>query len=160
MDLGERLETAFKVLLKNHTRAVVIGTDSPLLSRRAILIALEELRASDAVLGPCADGGFYLIGLRRSAPGLFDNMRWGSEWAFEDMRNKVQENGISCRVLASIEDVDRPEDVERLKDVFLSSAMARRQSPSTWRFIDEFFALNPLPSRRKKEKPNTPISRS
>lgn len=157
-DLGERLENAFRVLLKTHTGALVTGTDSPLLSHRALLNALEKLRASDAVLGPCPDGGFYLIGLRCHVPGLFNGVRWGSEWAFEDMRAKLQAHDFSCHILASVEDVDRPEDVERVKEILASSTAARRQSPSTWRFLREFFALKQLPRRRKKEKLNPPAT--
>ena len=157
-DLGERLEFAFEALLKSHTRAVVIGTDSPLLSRRALVTALEKLRALDAVLGPCPDGGFHLIGLRRHLPGLFDGVRWGSELAFEDMQASLSAHGLSCRILDSIDDVDRPEDVERLKDEFIASAAVRRRSPSAWRFLREFFALKPAPKKRKKEKPGPPAS--
>ena len=67
-DLGERLEGAFRFLLRRHPAAVVIGTDSPLLSGRLLRIALGELRVCDAVLGPCPDGGYYLVGLRPGRP--------------------------------------------------------------------------------------------
>jgi uncharacterized protein len=157
-DLGERLDNAFKTLLKNHGSALVMGTDSPPLTRRVLLTALEKLRASDAVLGPCPDGGFYLIGLRRHVPGLFDGVRWGSESAFEDMRASLSTHGVSCRILEAIDDVDRPGDVERIKDEFIASAAARRKSPSAWRFLREFFALQPIPKKRKKQKPASPTT--
>lgn len=140
--LGERLEAAFQTLLRRHPRALVTGTDSPLLSGRTWLQALEKLRVSDAVLGPCPDGGFYLIGLRRPANGLFEKVRWGSESAFEDMRANLQTQGLSCSILDPVGDVDRPEDVVRLKDALQSSAASRRLAPSTWRFLQEFYALD------------------
>ena len=77
-DLGERVERAFRQVLRGHRAAVIVGTDSPLLSPRLMRLALAELRVCDAVLGPCPDGGFYLVGLRRIVPGLFRGVRWST----------------------------------------------------------------------------------
>ena len=155
-DLGARLESAFEALFKHHDRALVTGTDSPLLAGRVLLRALEKLRASDAVLGPCPDGGFYLVGLRRLTPGLFEGVRWGSEWAFEDMRANLQTHGFSCLILETVEDVDRAEDVARLKDLLAASAASRRVAPSAWRFLRDFFALEVQGKKRKMERPSNP----
>jgi rSAM/selenodomain-associated transferase 1 len=64
-NLGVRLERAFRFLLRHHAVVVIFGTDSPLLRLRILRLAIAKLRDSDAVLGPCPDGGYYLIGLRR-----------------------------------------------------------------------------------------------
>ena len=63
-DLGARLERAFRQMLRHHAAAIVIGTDSPLVPLRVLRLALSELRICDAVLGPCPDGGYYVVGLR------------------------------------------------------------------------------------------------
>jgi len=63
-DLRERLERAFRALLRKHERVIVIGTDSPLLYPRLLRLPLSELRVSNSVLGLCPDGGYYLIGQR------------------------------------------------------------------------------------------------
>jgi uncharacterized protein len=151
-DLGARLENAFHDLFKHHARALVTGTDSPLVAGRDLLRALESLHASDAVLGPCPDGGFYLVGFRRMTPGLFDGVRWGSEWAFQDMRSNLQAHGFSCELLSEVEDVDRAEDVERLKDVLAGSAACRRVAPSAWRFLRDFFALKGRGRNGRRER--------
>lgn len=140
-DLGQRLERAFRELLRRHQRALVIGTDSPTLPERVLLQALHALRGFDAVLGPCPDGGFYLIGLRRLADGAFEGVRWGSESAFEDMRANLVARNFSCSILKPLPDVDRPEDVEKLSSELESSRTARKLSPSTWQFLKEFFVL-------------------
>ena len=62
--LGARLERAFRQMLPRHALAIVIGTDSPLVPLRVLRLALSELRICDAVLGPCPDGGYYVVGLR------------------------------------------------------------------------------------------------
>jgi uncharacterized protein len=159
-DLGERLENAFRAILKHHRRVLVTGTDSPLLSGRNLLQAFEKLRVSDAVIGPCPDGGFYLIGFRRTENGLFKNVRWGSERAFEDMRANLQSRGFSCAILGAVDDVDRAEDVERLKDALVESAAARRLAPSSWRFLREFFALKAAGRRARKIDSSAPPAES
>src|SRR5205807_9524580 len=62
--LGARLERAFRQMLRRHPAAIVIGTDSPLVPVTVLRLALSELRICEAVLGPCPDGGYYLVGLR------------------------------------------------------------------------------------------------
>jgi uncharacterized protein len=159
-DLGERLADAFRALLKRHRRVLVTGTDSPLLSRQGLLRALERLRASDAVLGPCPDGGFYAVGLRRLEKGLFENVRWGSASAFQDLLANLKTRDFSFAIVGSVEDVDRPEDVERLKAALVESAAARGLAPSTWRFLRDFFALKAAPRRVRKEKSKPPPTES
>ena len=109
-DLGERLENAFRRLLRLHSSCVVIGTDSPLFPARILRQALGELRACESVLGPCPDGGYYLIALRRPAnpatlQSIFRKVRWSTAFAFSDtLRNLLQED-LSCSVLEACADV-------------------------------------------------------
>lgn len=142
--LGERLEKAFRRLLRFHPSAVVVGTDSPMLAPHLLRAAFAELRVCEAVLGPCPDGGFYLIGLRRWARELFRGVRWGSALARRDVLERMARSGLSCAMLEPCADVDLPADVERLKAQMLSSPAARRLAPCTWSFVKDFFAL---PSR-------------
>jgi uncharacterized protein len=140
-DLGARLDAAFRQLLRRRPCAVVVGTDSPALAERVLLRSIEKLQACDAVLGPCPDGGFYLIGLRRITSGLFSGVQWGSDSAFRDMQANLEASGFTCSILEPLPDVDRPDDVERLKDELVESRAARRCAPSTWKFLKEFFVL-------------------
>jgi hypothetical protein len=145
--LGERLENAFRKLLHRHPCAVVLGTDSPLLPPRILREALRELRICDAVLGPCPDGGYYLIGLRRPRVGgmpggMFRGIRWGTRFAFGDTLRRLLRYGFPCSVLESLEDVDRPEDVQHLREKLTHSRAARRLAPATWRFLKDLVALS------------------
>ena len=135
-DLGERLERAFHQLLRCHWRALVIGTDSPELSARALRQALQELRCCDAVLGPCPDGGYYLIGLRRLKRGLFRGVRWGTSFAFRDTLRNLIERHFSCSVLEPLLDIDRPADFRRLSKSLSLSPQLRRLAPATWSFVN------------------------
>ncbi len=136
--LGERLERAFRQLLCRHGSAVIIGTDSPTMPPQTLREALGELRFCDAVLGPCPDGGYYLIGLRRLRLGMLRGIRWGSAFAFRDTLRQLLQQGFSCSVLGTFRDVDRPGDVERLRRALVQRRGARRVAPSTWRFFKQY----------------------
>jgi rSAM/selenodomain-associated transferase 1 len=139
--LGQRLERAFRELLRRHGAAVVIGTDSPTLSPRLLRVALGELAACDAVLGPSPDGGFYLVGLRRAVADkireVFRGVRWGSSSAFRDALGNLRRCGFACAVLEPCADVDRPADFRRLVRELARSRSLRRRSPAVWRFVKE-----------------------
>jgi hypothetical protein len=139
-DLGERVENAFRRLLRFHPSCVVIGTDSPLFPARILRQALEELRACESVLGPCPDGGYYLIALRRPADprrlwNIFRNVRWSTAFAFSDTLRSLLRQGLSCSVLEACPDVDLPRDLQRLKEDLTRNRQARRLAPGTWRFL-------------------------
>lgn len=158
-NLGARLENAFGQLLSRHTAAIIIGTDSPLVPARTLLVARRELEWCEAVLGPCPDGGYYLIGLRRFAPGLLRCVRWGSAFAFRDTLERLLRRGFSCAILGLFPDVDRPRDLERLRAEMIKSQSARGLAPATWHFVREDFAIRggfrPCPRRvrvRRRQK--------
>ena len=145
--LGQRLEDAFRWLLRSHTAAVVIGTDSPLVPASVLRQALSELRVSDAVLGPCPDGGYYLVGLRRHTKGILRGVRWGSAWAFRDTLESLLGRGYLVSVLEPFPDVDRPRDLRRLKQELALNPAARRLAPATWRFLLDRSPGGPVHSR-------------
>jgi uncharacterized protein len=164
-DLGERLEGAFRRLLRRHWRALVIGTDSPELSRRGLRQALNELRWCDAVLGPCPDGGYYLIGLRRLEKDLLRGVRWGTSFAFQDTLHNLLKSHFSCSVLEPLLDIDRPADFRRLSKSLSLRPQLRRLAPATSSFVNRReSAQDAIPgsraqSRRRAEtrrKPNCP----
>jgi rSAM/selenodomain-associated transferase 1 len=139
--LGQRLERAFRWLLRRHGAAVVIGTDSPALSPCLLRVALGKLAACDAVLGPSPDGGFYLVGLRRAAADkireVFRGVRWGSRSAFRDALENLRRCGFACAILEPCADVDRPADFRRLARELARSRSLRRRAPAVWRFVKE-----------------------
>lgn len=136
-NLGTRLERAFGKLLQQHPSVIIIGTDSPAFAPSMLRLALQELRTTDAVLGPCPDGGYYLIGLRRTVRGLFSKVRLGSEFAMQDTLGSLLAHGFSCSVLEPYPDIDLPSDLVNLKISLTRKPASRRLMPQTWRFLSK-----------------------
>jgi hypothetical protein len=114
-DLGKRLETAARSLLESaHESVIFLGSDCPHLDPALLLQSAEQLRHCQVVIGPSADGGYYLLGLRRLHPALFHNIEWGTETVLGETIKRLQEQGIDFRLLAESFDLDRPEDLKRL----------------------------------------------
>ncbi len=112
-DLGSRMYAAFKhAFLAGVDRAILVGTDLPRLNHKLLEQALEALRDNDVVLGPACDGGYYLIGMKRLHPSLFQDVQWGTYEVLTRTLGIAQRNGLSVQLLETMVDVDRPEDLE------------------------------------------------
>jgi rSAM/selenodomain-associated transferase 1 len=111
-DLGERVARGFDAAFASgNQRVVVIGTDCPELDEPLLAQAFGALEQSDLVLRPARDGGYYLIGLNRSAPGLFRGIPWGSEQVLSATWSCAAGLGLRHTLLPPLDDVDRPTDL-------------------------------------------------
>lgn len=113
-DLGQRLERVLTRALRERGSAIAIGADSPGLPRRLLEHARGALASGEAVLGPCDDGGFYLLGLTRCPRGLLQDLPWSEPDTFVRTLERLHERDITTRVLEPWFDVDRTPDLERL----------------------------------------------
>lgn len=135
--LGERLSRVCDALFQQGFFAVIlIGADSPTLPAERIIDARDALRSRDAVIGPADDGGYYLLGLARRAPSLFEEIDWSTESVFAQTLAKIDGAGLSCARLPTHYDVDVPEDLARL-EAELDAPEARTLAPRTARVMDE-----------------------
>jgi hypothetical protein len=115
-DLGDRMGCALRVTLQRSRFAILIGTDCPSRTGDDLRKALLFLReGSQAVIGPSEDGGYVLIGLSEYSPALFSGIPWGTQAVMEETRNRLSTLGWQWKELSERWDVDRPEDVERLR---------------------------------------------
>ena len=97
---------------------LVIGTDCPVLSAAHLREAARSLADRDAVLIPVEDGGYVLIGMKSPAAGAFAGIDWGTPQVMAQTRQSLATMGWRWAKLATLWDVDRAEDVERLAAMF------------------------------------------
>jgi rSAM/selenodomain-associated transferase 1 len=128
-DVGERMYRAFKRVLRSHAHVVLVGSDCPALRPADLRGAVRALReGADAVLAPAEDGGYPLIGLRRVSRRLFDGIPWGGPEVLAQTRRRLKGLRWRWRELRTVWDVDRPEDVARLRRSRLLAPKSRRTS--------------------------------
>ncbi len=114
-DLGERLEKILRLALKRRTAVLAIGADSPGLPAAFLEDARKALRESDAVLGPSADGGFYLIGLKDCPAGVLGGIQWSHSSTLAETAARLEQYGLKTTRIGEWFDVDTPADLERLR---------------------------------------------
>lgn len=111
-NLGSRMYHA----LRRYPCAVLIGSDCAALRPADLRAAARALReGADAVLAPAEDGGYPLIGLRRVSRRLFEGIPWGGPQVLAQTRRRLQALGWRWKELRTLWDIDRPEDVARLR---------------------------------------------
>jgi len=113
-DLGDRMAR----LLRSQPPglACIIGGDIPAVRPRHIARAFAALGRNDAVFGPAPDGGYWLIGLKRSAPpppGFLHDVRWSTPHALTDSRASLP--GARIALIDTLQDIDTGADLRALQ---------------------------------------------
>ena len=117
-DLGERMANAFEwAFNQGYPKVIGIGTDLWDLNQGIIEGALSALDSTNVVLGPAKDGGYYLIGMRKFYPELFQNKKWGSQDVFEDTLNDLQSKRVAF--LKEKSDIDTYKDLGAHLDLLI-----------------------------------------
>lgn len=126
--LGERLIHAVDQTYRlNPGPMLVIGTDLPGLTPELLKEAVTLLRDQDIVLGPAADGGYYLIGLQSPLPALFQNIPWSTSGVWDATVRALAEAELSFAQLPILRDLDTPDDLRRfLAEPTMLSSYFRR----------------------------------
>jgi len=109
-DLGERMLRLLGGAPKGPT--VIVGTDIPGLKAAHIARAFHLLGDNDAVFGPCLDGGYWLVGLKRNtspSPTMFRNVRWSTPYALADSVATL--SGRRVAMADTLADVDTAADL-------------------------------------------------
>ncbi|WP_048185367.1 TIGR04282 family arsenosugar biosynthesis glycosyltransferase [Methanoculleus sediminis] len=122
-DLGERLDNVTATLFsRGATAAVLCDSDSPTLPGRCLEEAFGRLDEADVVIGPCDDGGYYLIGMRKHVPRLFEGIPWSSARVTQRTVRIAERLDLSVSLLEPWYDVDTAADLDRLcREVAASS---------------------------------------
>ena len=111
-DLGERMEMAFKkAFSEGYSKVVLIGSDLLDLEKEDLKKAFLALNEHDYVLGPAADGGYYLIGMTQMNFEVFQNKDWGTSQVFEQTLQGLKEQKLA--LLEVRNDIDTFEDMRQ-----------------------------------------------
>jgi rSAM/selenodomain-associated transferase 1 len=110
-DLGTRMRRIFAALPPGPV--IIVGSDIPALRAAHVAEAFKCLGNADAVFGPALDGGYWLIGLKRTrgVPRIFAGVRWSSPHALADTLASLKAMRIAFA--ATLGDVDSAEDFRR-----------------------------------------------
>jgi rSAM/selenodomain-associated transferase 1 len=115
--LGDRLSMAFSERFFFHRtqKIIAIGVDDPRLSRAAIDHSFALLDSCEWVVGPAADGGYYLIGCRATAfnTAIFSEVEWGTDRVLQQTLERIRQRGNTVAILPLRSDVDVVEDLHR-----------------------------------------------
>ena len=104
-DLGLRLARAAETL-----PVLLLGADIPGLTPEHLISAVKALSKAPAVIGPAADGGYWLLGLAHAVPGAFGGIAWGTSAVFAATLARLPDDTVQFPVLS---DIDTPEDLAR-----------------------------------------------
>lgn len=121
-DLGVKMKNAFQhVFRQGYDKAVIIGTDCYELTYAHMNQAFDQLQSNDVVFGPSNDGGYYLLGMNRFIPQLFENKPWSTP---EVLHYSVMDcNRLRKRysLLPVLIDIDEWEDLQKFPELIETS---------------------------------------
>ena len=138
-DLGIRMRKAFQVLFgKGYEKVAIIGSDFPHISEKIIVQTFNNLNKNDCVLGPAADGGYYLIGLKTIFNSIFENIDWSTEKVYQQTLEKAQQNNIKIKNLEIQYDVDTMKEIKQLYIDLQNMDITLRNFPkNVWQFLQK-----------------------
>jgi rSAM/selenodomain-associated transferase 1 len=139
-DLGERLDHLLSnALAGGAAQAVVMDSDSPTLPAAYVAEAFGRLDGdADVVLGPCDDGGYYLIGLKRPQPRLLREVQMSMPFVVRDTLALAEALGLKVALLPAWYDVDTAAELERLRAEL--AAASEQTAPHTRAVLAEIGA--------------------
>ena len=138
-DLGERLQNCFqKGFRLGFKKLIVIGSDSPDLPQKIINDSFQALDEYDSVIGPCDDGGYYLLGFKSNSyiQDAFQKIKWSTSTVFEKTIDILNKKSLKNYVLPKLSDVDTIED---LKNLYHRNKKTDFKNSNTMKFIEEYF---------------------
>ncbi len=137
--LAGRLEHVLSQALRaGFGRVAAINTDSPTLPAAYLEQAFDRLAdpGVDVVLGPCEDGGYYLIGWKQAHSFLIRNVEMSTPRVLADTLELAEARGLCIELLPAWYDIDRPEDLRRLRaELQTDPALAQHTSAALQRLL-------------------------
>lgn len=111
-DIGECLsQTLSGLLAEGYPAAIALNSDGPSLPQAYLRRAVGLVQEADVVIGPSADGGYYLIGMKRPHPELFRGVAWSTDRVTAQTLERAASLGLRVAQLPPWYDVDTIADL-------------------------------------------------
>jgi hypothetical protein len=119
-DLGQRMAASFEqAFATGAERVVLTGSDIPGLEHWSVAAAFAELVEAPVVIGPAADGGYYLLGMRAPGADLFTGVAWSTEAVLDQTLDRAAAHRLDVAYLPQRVDLDTGADFVWWKDRLL-----------------------------------------
>jgi rSAM/selenodomain-associated transferase 1 len=133
--LGDALLTGMRRTLAERDAALLVSSDVPGTPAGSLGAALTALRGgADVVLGPCHDGGYWLVGMREVHAAPFADIPWSTGDVLRTTLARCRAAGLGVTLMETWRDVDTPDDLAAL------AAAADVPGPRTKEFIAQLVA--------------------
>ena len=144
--LGAALADAFRShMAEGFERVVLIGSDNPTLPPEIVRAAFDGLDRYELVIGPSADGGYYLVGMRRPYLDIFEGITWSTEVVYQQTLERAAHLDLRVVSLPEWYDVDTAADLARLRDDL--ATLPPSAAPATRSVLAE--VVLPVPERTR-----------
>lgn len=111
-ELGEKMFTAFQQAFGDgYQHVAIIGSDCYELNASIIQDAFEALKNKDFAIGPAKDGGYYLMGMNKLEPSVFQHKKWSTDRVYQDTIVDLEVLRYSYTTLPVLSDIDYLEDL-------------------------------------------------
>ena len=111
-DLGIRMQNAFQNGFDlGYENIILIGSDLPSISKEIIETGFDKLQQNDLVFGPAEDGGYYLIGMSKMNPSIFENKPWSKSELLAITLQELNAQKQSVAKIKTLNDIDTFEDL-------------------------------------------------
>lgn len=118
-DLGERMKNAFITAFeKRYEKVIIVGTDCPRIDEDILEIAFTKFDDHDIIIGPSTDGGYYLLGMKKAEPFLFENIKWSTGSVLKETISRCIKKNWSYFVLPELTDIDEEKDLVHFRETF------------------------------------------
>ena len=113
-DLGEKMSNAFQGgFQNNYEKVVIIGSDLYDLQTRDIDEAFLQLTHNDYVIGPAKDGGYYLLGMKKFTPEVFQEINWSTATVLKETLHILKNKKVA--LLTQKNDIDTIDDIKNIE---------------------------------------------
>ncbi|MFT4738770.1 MAG: rSAM/selenodomain-associated transferase 1 [Cyclobacteriaceae bacterium] len=113
-DLGQRMLNAFyDAFEEGYEKVVLIGSDTPDISKKLIIEAYAKLDDSDVVVGPAEDGGYYLIGMKDAHKELFEGMTYSHADVYQELMETAEDMSLKVSTIQTLFDIDTVDDMKK-----------------------------------------------